>query len=686
MNNKQKLLHDSLEALARQAIPDDARLLNKSTLQHNTANWRMPRRSLILALICLLILVTAAVAAYELFGDPGVRGVKNAGLGSNLNLTALPTLNPATPTSEFTSVPATMIQQSQELQGVTLNLEWISLSRTRLVLGFSASNLASGMSLDIPTVGFTNMTAQQYRGANMTLSAGPVVLGEYTSFQVIDVNELTDLAALSVDIPLIKTNGDQPTVLDTFHFDLTDIPTNSNGPGSYPQSYSAKVSGQEVRLEWMKFTPSGTTAKLCYDITDSEQDWLPMEVTFQASDDSGLIQTPVSASSILPVNKDSTQRCVLANTSLTLTSSTQAMNLTIASLGSQSSVNAGPWQFMAQPSDRGPFNEEPLPTPTLRPTLESQTANHLTASLLWAYADSQRVALEMHFDGWRQTDGLGGFTVKDDNGNEITTSYGSQPEEDDPSTQITLLSFNNPAILSASPVNLHIDFSVVDPKQADPIVANFHFDLSLPVYSAKTYSVSEDTTSNGLKMQLREVSMTPSYTELTLCYQKPADSSRNSDWMIGQGATLQVGDLASGLDSYQLLSDADYGGYTGKGTAPANLPTLEDGRCVKVGFPVGDLVSENSQLLTLTIPVLQKSLPEVFSDSEIQAAEVKLKAEGIIMRYYSMSGSSGGGSGFTYDSLPQGMTQEEAYQKYIEALGYNYSGPWVLSMTIPPAQ
>jgi len=34
--------------------------------------------------------------------------------------------------------------------------------------------------------------------------------------------------------------------------------------------------------------------------------------------------------------------------------------------------------------------------------------------------------------------------------------------------------------------------------------------------------------------------------------------------------------------------------------------------------------------------------------------------------------------------LPEGMDQQEAYQRYLEALGYLYPGPWVFTLDVHP--
>jgi hypothetical protein len=130
-----------------------------------------------------------------------------------------------------------------------------------------------------------------------------------------------------------------------------------------------------------------------------------------------------------------------------------------------------------------------------------------------------------------------------------------------------------------------------------------------------------------------------------------------------------------------LLFDSDYGDM-GKGPEPGWKSPVEAGRCIKIGFPVGH--HNQAETLTLTVPELQQSMPEVIPDAEVKAALAKLKAQGIEMDYVTFTAGGGGGGGPVYKKLPEGMTQEEAYRRFMEALGYIYKGPWVFTIQIHP--
>jgi hypothetical protein len=687
--DKRKLIHNALETIARQNIPDDASVFNlKSThpvTGHSKHALRLSGRAVIIAIAAILLLATAVFATYKLFLDPGLQGVKDAGLGSSLNVTAQPTqLADVTPQGG-SPLPATLVGSQQTLKGVSVTLEWVSLNNMRLVFGFSARGLQDGMSFDIPQVAFKGVTPGDYRGANLSLSEGPVVTGEFISFQLINDENLGGKLDLGIDLPLTQLENGQPVLKSSFHFDLKDVPTDGGLPGSYPQTYSTSVNGVGLSLEWMKITPGYTTAKLCYDLPAAGEDWQLQKVTFQVGGaDYQLKGQPVNSDRTTLEGDANGQRCVAVGAPLGIRGDDKTIRLLVEEMSAANAVRKGPWDFSVQPPDRGPFPVLASATATATPAaaLSTETIGDLTATLKWAYADANRLAMLIHFDGYRVGVGIGEIVMKDDNGANIMAGVGWGSTAEDPSTFLLTVQFENSAYASAKQINLHVDLPMFAPEQQDKPLATFHFDLSLPVYQAKTYMPEQVVTANGLEMHLLKVDMTPSYTNLTLCYQKPPQND-NNDWGFGRGVELQVGENKVALESMRLLYDTDYGGYVGKDTPPADLPTIAKGRCMLAGFPVGDLASPAAQTLTLTVPGLEKSMPEVVPDDQLQAALAKLKAEGIEMSVTSSSGSGGGGGGYTFTAKPDGMSDEEAYRKYIEALGNVYPGPWAFTVQLP---
>ena len=136
--------------------------------------------------------------------------------------------------------------------------------------------------------------------------------------------------------------------------------------------------------------------------------------------------------------------------------------------------------------------------------------------------------------------------------------------------------------------------------------------------------------------------------------------------------------------SGDVIYDTDYTLKPGTGAdgelwiVPAEFQNVEHGRCLILNFLQGQ--SNPGELLILTVDELQISPPEVVPESEIEAAREILKAQGIVFDYRTRQGQDGGGGGVSFTVLPEGMTDEEAYRKYNEALGYIYIGPWTITL------
>jgi hypothetical protein len=684
---QQKMIHDVLENISRKNIPDDATLLPEiqRVLKTDRGTSRaVPLRrvstAILIALAVVFLLATVAYAAYRLFWDPGLQGVKEAGLGADVNTTAQSTFLPEVTPMSGEQKPAMMVGASQTLEGVTVTLDWVSLNGSRLIFGFTSSGLPDGVSFGMPLVAFNNAAPQQLRGSSLILSGGEPTNGEFVSYQV--VNDILEggTASLGIDLPLVQKQADGEQVLATFHYDLIDVPADSGQPTSGQQTYSTKVNGMGIRLEWLRITETATTAQLCFDLPSAGEDWKLSLVTVQYGDAKyNLRGDAVLAEKITPVSADDQQRCVNLDFPIGTGGDAKMLKLSVAELTNGSDRRKGAWDFNVMlPETLNIQTAQATPT---QAALDIKTIGDLTATLQWAYADSHRVALLIHFDGWQEGYGAG-VLVTDDSGAEINTGYGWGSPGDDPSTFLLTLYFAEPSLTNADHIAFHVDFQVVTLQDQGKPLASFRFDLDLPVYQARVALLDQTITANGLDMHLVKASITPSYTELTLCYQKPSHGDW-SDWMIGSSAELQIGESKTGTDSYGILSDSDYGGYAGKGVAPTDLPLMDNGRCVKIGFPLGDLAKPGPTAMTLTVQYLEISMPEVIPDDQLLPALEKLKAQGIDVSVYTSSSGGGGGGGWTINSKPEGMSDQEAYQKFMDALGYIYNGPWIFEILIP---
>lgn len=648
--------------------------------------WRLPVTAILLAIIGVALIATVAFAVYHFFFDPGLQGVKDAGLGADLNTTAQPTLHPQMPTDSYQPLPATLIGSEQTKDGVTVSLDWISVNNTRVLFGFSAEGLQEGMSFDLPQITLINANPEQFRGAALELNGSGVMTGEYISYQVLNDPTLNGQLDLGIDLPLIQIDNSQQTLLNTFHFDLKDVPTDSGQPASGQQTYAAKVNGLGVSLEWIKVTPNLITAMVCYDKPTPDGEWTINNLTLETGSGNYQFDGDSTQTAILTVASDeATQRCVNARLPLEGNEAPRLLKLSVNELSSTDDKRMGPWDFYVMLPEKGHAGKFTINTVTAtpEPPLAMETVGDLKATLVWAYADANRVGMEIHFEGWKENYFLGGFSLKDDNGVEMNMGYGSLASVDDPATHMVEL-IPDPAYMQNSPVSLHLTFPVFEMQgQNQPTaIASFSFDLILPVYQAKTYTFDQTVSANGLEMRLLKAEMTPSYTELTLCFTKPTHGDW-SDWMIGYSAELQVGEGKAQGGGGGVIYDTDFGGYATKGAFPKDLPEDVVGRCTIAGFPVGDLAKPGPLTMILTVPELQISMPEGISDDVLNAAVERLRAEGIDMSFITSSGSGGGGGGYTFNSKPEGMTDEEAYHRFEEALGFISPGPWVFTVQIP---
>lgn len=166
-----------------------------------------------------------------------------------------------------------------------------------------------------------------------------------------------------------------------------------------------------------------------------------------------------------------------------------------------------------------------------------------------------------------------------------------------------------------------------------------------------------------------------------LCFDKPTVG----DWWVFQAELRDAAGNRANENSGSLLYDTDVelpSRYRTGWSVPEAIQSAAHGRCLRISFLLGH--GGRSGPLTLTIDSLEISQPEVIPDDQIRAAQEILRAQGIEMDYYSMSNGSGGGSGISFTTLPEGMTSEQAQRKYMEALGYVHDGPWVFTLPVAP--
>ena len=298
--------------------------------------------------------------------------------------------------------------------------------------------------------------------------------------------------------------------------------------------------------------------------------------------------------------------------------------------------------------------------------LPPQTRNGFTAQLESYYADASRLVFVVRVNSEKKDVFLDSISIKEAHGQEINAGYGVSPYLD-PST--FMIDFVTAQPLSEKHLNGQLAFKITKPGDWTSL-ADFQFDLDIPVYPELTFNPKQTVWANGLEILLDRVVVTPAYTQAYLCYIQPTEG----DWVIGQDTSLRVDSQVANLSTYGLLFDRSLGDGS-KGGEPGWTPPVQNGRCVKIGFPVG---SAHPKSLTLTIPSLEQSMPEVIPEEDLSAALATLKAEGIDMEWHTKDH----GAYPEFKSLPMGMSEEEANRQFIQALGYVHPGTWIFELPV----
>lgn len=347
-----------------------------------------------------------------------------------------------------------------------------------------------------------------------------------------------------------------------------------------------------------------------------------------------------------------------------------------------------------------------------RVTLESAESNTpITLSIDWGYADENRFSFGYRIDGLPHLPSAnqinGEVTIHDKNGTSFA-HMGYSEAAWDPRNSEGIIGFWHTTVqpeiskLGEPPFTLKItldgrktansdgpipfaffvnesltamDTSVTLPEEA---VGPFVFELDLPVYPLEKHTLDLVSEAGGMSLRLVQAETTPAETILSFCYVKPGAG----DWMLsgwdGQGASLKVGSEIFPFTQYQLLCDPEFD------LEGAELPfaAAADERCVALRFGLGKL--ESPQHYEIQIDEMMLSLPEVIPDDQIEIANKRLAEEGIAVVFETyILGGGGGGGGWKFTQKPDGMTDEEATRKLLEAMEYFHKGPWQFSFDLP---
>ena len=649
-----------LDEAARQHIPDERNLLPGILARIQPQEKKQMKLKIVWTVLAVLLglgLITGAgYALYRVFfHDPGIDAVQEAGLVSPVEQSAAPTLQPQITTPPaLPETPVQILGQTQTLQGVTWTLEWLQINTSGLQFGFSMSG--SPAEPQLPAVQVSSATDAP-RGQVLWLQQdGGQWAGIYRLNQYLPAGS-TDLTLL---LGLTGQTG------PAFHLNGLDVQ-----PGQMPTSqyiYSAQIDARERTLEAVVLGPQTARARVCA-TGEPAPDWAAL--TIQA-DLGGLGEPPrISAGlhQVLPVPQ--APACADLLFDLPASQQPETLHLTLTpTVGTA-------WEFFAEapawPESAPHTVIQPQPTAT---PIAAQTVGQLTATLDWVYADTQRVAMQMRFEGWQPTYRLWDAVVTTADGQELYLNT-AQPANEDASTYLLLFYASDK--LSGDSAQLTLNLPVQDANDWQTTLAAFQFQMTVPVYPGIQLTDVPAVTANGLTLRLERAEITPSYTSTILCYDKPTHGP-GSDWGVSAGTQLQTNQTQIGLLDYVLLQDADAQLFL---DPQRNFTSSQPAdRCIELGFPIGS-VQQPGSVLTLVIPGLELSMPESIPADSWAAAQKKLAAQGIQIEQYTFSANGGGGGGWNILQRPPGMSDEQVYQLTKEALGCTYPGPWVFELTLP---
>ncbi|PWH16562.1 MAG: hypothetical protein DDG59_09350 [Anaerolineae bacterium] len=676
----------ALQAIARQEVPDTVNLWPQLATHLEQTEMKTMKPTLKIIALLLLVLLTLALvsgAAYALYqylrGDAGLEAVSQAGLVSEPNITALPTPLP-TPTP---LPPAARLGQAQTLQQVTLSLDWVYLDDGWQAIGFSVQGLKAYQRLGMPQLDFGELQPEQYRGAGMALLPSETGLqGRYVVYQILRHPETYPAADTFVDlnltIPLLDGNGN---LLDTFRFTAPHLPLHQT-PFGGANTYAVRLSGLEMRLEWVVATPQETRLKLCYQQPRPPHLKLKPIVKAQAGqgqESAAVLDGPaVPAQQVIEIAAQVGWRCVEA-VFPPLPEQVSAVIVVADGLtdAEGKDLAASPEFVWAElPWQKAIAGIDPLPV---------QSIGEVKVTLLQAYVDALRAALVYRIEGLTSEPFIDVQLTDLEGKPFFASSGGFSTYENDPSIYIATLTFAKPSGRKADS-----DFF----SQREPILngrfvgkvtlllnpwdaqggQEFTFDLDVPAFPAVTLTPAQSVLSQGLEMRLERLAISPSYTKAYLCYQKPSQA----DWMLSDQTSLQIGQAQAGLNEFALVYDEDFGMQA----RPEWASLSGRVRCVEAGFAVGH--HSQPETLLLTVNELSQSVPEVIPDDQLQAAKEKLRQQGIEIEWMTFSENGGGGAAPQIKQKPDHLTDMDVMRLFYEALGYTFKGNWAFQVQIQP--
>jgi hypothetical protein len=319
-------------------------------------------------------------------------------------------------------------------------------------------------------------------------------------------------------------------------------------------------------------------------------------------------------------------------------------------------------------SSSGPEQVYPyyLPLAT-KPELAPQTIRGVTAKIDWVYVDESRVALHYTISGLDWPDGTpwDAMSVQVKSATVPNSGFGGGGWNSTLASHGIITGSSDQLLTDrALDADRHpnADLRVDIPVKGPSAIGTFHFKFNVPVMKGiRVENMDQTVVANNVSMTLKTFILNPSHAEALICFQMPSEM----DW----GLTA----------SKIIMSGKEYpfsGGGLLAGTDGKNFRLTDPDRCTTVGFDIA--YDKLATSITLTVPKLMASVPEVVTKERVAAANQKLAGTGIEFDYVSVDH----GGNIVVLKRPEGATDEKIYPLIWEALADQYEGPWVFTISI----
>ncbi len=278
------------------------------------------------------------------------------------------------------------------------------------------------------------------------------------------------------------------------------------------------------------------------------------------------------------------------------------------------------------------------------------TVNGYTAAIESYYVDTSHIIFQVRLTGGEISfgnehfyDRIGSPNLYDEHGGIFNASVGWGPAIDPALYQFE---FVPATLLAENQIKGQLAFDVNNAPEYDKVLAQFRFDFDLPIDPDVRFNPKQTVTANNLAILLDSITVTPTFTQIYLCFPSPSFA----DWNIGNQTVLQIDGQEAYPINFRVLFDSAIGGDRTAGSEPYWTPPTKNGRCVKSGFPVG---SSHPTSLTLTIPQLEKTEPDLLVTNQLSI------------------------------DYP-GLSEKQAYYKFLEEHGNIYKGAWAFTIELTP--